>query len=198
MKTNLRMRRIPFAVSAFLLSLSLTLIAYAQNVLLSDSFHMSDSINVPQKIIMVDLFHMSDTLGNVITNAFHAFTDAFHMLDAWKLGSIVTVVYTTITDYITVLGQSNSCGTQNCFTMGDAYTTVVIPAIIIVVTGFGFMYMGVKSFGVFILIESFVLLMLSLLQIIPSYFTLLIILFTSAALTKMVVGFFRGGGGGSV
>jgi hypothetical protein len=189
-------RTIPLAASAsaFLLMSLLTLIAYAQNVLLSDSFHMSDSINVPQKIIMVDLFHMSDTLGNVITNALHAFADAFHMLDAWNLGSIVTTVYTTVTDFVTVLGQSDSCGAQNCFTMGDAYTTVVIPALIIVVTGFGFMYMGVKSFGVFILVESFVLLMLSLLQIIPSYFTLLIILLTSAALTKMVVGFFRGGG----
>ena len=46
---------------------------------------------------------------------------------------------------------------------------------------------------IFIIVESFILMMLALIGIIPSWFTLLVILFVAAALTRMVAGFLRGG-----
>ena len=152
--------------------LASALVAYAQNLTWLDSFDLTDTMKISQQFTFYDTFNLSDTLLTSISN-------------------IIKVITTTMTSIITVIG--NTCTGGSCYNGdGSIYSIVIIPAILIIVTGFGFMYMGVKFFGVFVMVESFVLLSLSLLGIIPTWFTLLVILFVSAAMTRIVISFFRG------
>lgn len=72
---------------------------------------------------------------------------------------------------------------------------LLFPLIFILGTIFGFMYIGLKFFGVSVMIATFILLGLAYIGIIPSYFTLLSIVAVGAALTKMISGMIGDSGG---
>ena len=107
---------------------------------------------------------------------------------------------TTITSYVTsVITQiAQSCSGSSCYQNANATGNeflaeyIIFPAIFIFGTVFGFIYMGIKSFGIVTLITTFMILGLAYIGIIPSYFTLLTIIIVGAALTKLISSMFGG------
>lgn len=176
------------------LLLGTMLMVMAQNVELGDSFHLVDSITIPHTQFFNDAFHLVDS---ITIAGIHIFNDAFNLMDS-LISSLTNLNIVTITTTLTQLVLGQTCSGVNCYSTNGAnnfdntMTQIIMPAMLILVTGFGFMYMGVKSFGVFIVIETFVILMLAYIGIIPSWFSLLVILFVGAAFTKLLLGFFRG------
>jgi len=113
----------------------------------------------------------------------------------------ITTVTTYVTSIITQL--ANSCAGSSCYVNAGAGLSeslaenIIFPLIFILGTVFGFMYMGLRFFGVMIMVATFILLGLAYIGIIPSYFTLLTIIGVGAALTKMISGMIGDSGNSS-
>jgi hypothetical protein len=124
--------------------------------------------------------------------------DKFMVTEASAIKAFLQVTITSlITNTITQIGAN--CGGNSCYINANAtgneliFEYVVFPAVFIFGTIFGFIYMGIKAFGVTVLLMSFLTLGLAYIGIIPSYFTLLTIIMVGAALTKLLTGMFNGG-----
>lgn len=108
------------------------------------------------------------------------------------LSSVITTMTNYITSTITILG--GQCSGSSCYqnVNGGLLETIVedilFPMIFILGTVFGFFYIGIKFFGVSVMVATFILLGLAYIGIIPSYFTLLSIIAVGAALTKLISG----------
>lgn len=108
------------------------------------------------------------------------------------LNTFILSVTTLITSTITILG--NICTGSSCYVNVNATgmealaEQVIFPLIFIMGTIFGFLYMGLKFFGIVVMVATFIILGLAYIGIIPSYFTLLSIVAVGAALTKMISG----------
>lgn len=128
--------------------------------------------------------------------------DTFNMIDSILINrNTLTTITTLITDTITqiVATCSGSACYQNPSATGmEAIAEdVIFPLIFIAGTVFGFLYMGIKFFGIAVMISTFIILGLAYIGIIPSYFTLLTIIAVGAALTKMISGMLGGNNGES-
>jgi hypothetical protein len=149
-------------------------------------------------ITLSDIWNWSEKV--VIINGANpniSISDAFNWAES--LGSfgqqLIVTVTTTVVSTIQVIG-TGQCG-SSCFNYGGNFygvlmTEVVAPIVIIMANAFGLMYMGIKTIGAIITIESFVIMVIAYIGIIPSWFNLLIIILVSAALAKLLIGFFKG------
>lgn len=207
----IRHDRIKFGIFSTLIIISLLLmtisIAYADSTInLSDDFGLTESIQVNGGIGSA-FVSISDTINFIDSNpvlnsiaqiGIHVADDLGLREFATVLAQTQTIIITTIYSIITQIGNVGNGCTNSCYTntndlISTITTEVIFPLMLIAGTGFGFMYMGFKTFGVIVMIESFVILMLAYAQIVPSWFTLLIIIFVSAALAKLVGGLFSNG-----
>jgi hypothetical protein len=145
-----------------------------------------------------DSFTFVDKTPKVISTLSGKISDSFHFIDLVpNAHSTITTIYITITHVITVLGTA--CNGGSCYiptgaSLSDEIVTeLIFPILMIAGTGFGFLRMAPKSFGILVMIESFVMLCLAYIGIIPSWFTLLIILFVASALARLIISFFGSG-----
>lgn len=138
-----------------------------------------------------DSMTFSDKSGlfRFVLSAFDSFK--FNEIASGLSSAIITIT-SLITSTINVLGVQ--CSGSSCYqnANGGLLETIVedilFPMIFIIGTIFGFMYIGVKFFGISVMVATFIILGLAYIGIIPSYFTLLTIIAVGAALTKMISG----------
>ena len=158
-----------------------------------DSFAFSEKgiLSSAAKLIVSDLFKFTDI--NNFKNSMIKIIDSMSIIESSILnGNIVTTVTTYVTSVIDQLVAS--CSGSSCYSNASATgmeaiaEQIIFPLIFILGTVFGFMYMGLKFFGISVMVATFILLGLAYIGIIPSYFTLLTIIAVGAALTKMVNG----------
>lgn len=168
---------------------------------LTDTMHITEStISGINSFIsfLTEHFNIHESVSRFLNN-FGVLVDAFNFNDATSgFLKIYNIITTTITSIIQVIG-TGSCPSGSCFhyssgsTLDNILTDVVAPMIMIAATIFGFIYMGIKSFSIVVMVATFVILMLAYGNIIPSWFTLLTIIFISAALARLIINMFSGG-----
>lgn len=163
----------------------------------SDTVAFSDATNLFHALInAADKFTIKEkTIG--VVQIMVKIIDKFMVTESAILKSFIqTTITSFITQTITQIAQN--CAGSSCYTNPNATGTelivefVIFPAVFIFGTIFGFMYMGIRAFGVAVLIMTFLTLGLAYIGIIPSYFTLLTIIMVGAALTKLLTGLFGG------
>lgn len=153
------------------------------------------SISASVKILASDLIKFSDS--SVFRTLIIKVVDTFKFIDFNLLNrNAITTVTTFITETVNQL--VNNCSGSSCYQNPNATgmeaiaEDVIFPLMFIVGTVFGFLYMGIKFFGISVMIATFIILGLAYIGIIPSYFTLLSIVAVAAALTKMIRGMIGG------
>ena len=151
----------------------------------------SGMINAATKLIIKDAIRFADS-GSFRTAIIKVLDKIVFGDFTSTLSSVISTTTILITETITKI--LNSCSGSSCYVNPNAGNMealaeqIIFPLIFIMGTVFGFLYMGLKFFGVSVMIATFILIGLAYIGIIPSYFTLLSIIAVGAALTKMISG----------
>ena len=175
----------------------------------SETIHITDTLNLLIPIKLTDSIHIIDTVSNLFATILKL-TDTIHVLD--NLGAITNsilklfdtiiiidnvnnilqqIINQTVTVTITMISviTSLASGNQSFQYTGDnnsaLSTQVIVPAILIIINIYPLLKWQIQSVGIMVMLESFVILGLSAIGIIPNYFILIIIVFIAIGILRL-------------